>query len=64
MVSRAREWEQAHPWISLLFAALFAFIAVGDLIWGNTWSAVLAAVVAAGFIWEYFRSRRSSLSGR
>ena len=60
LMSRAREWEQAHPWIALLFAVLFGLIALGDLIWGNTWSAVLVAVVAAAFIWEYFRLRRSA----
>jgi hypothetical protein len=61
IMSRAREWGQAHPWINLLFAGMFACIAVGDLIWGTKWSAVLVAVAATAFVWQYFRIRRSSL---
>ena len=60
MPSRSRPWFRArpNPSLSLVLAAVFAFVAIGDLIWGGSaWWAVVPGAAAIYFVVEWFRAR-------
>jgi hypothetical protein len=55
MLSRARAWGQANAWINLVFAVGWAFLAIGNVFWGQQWwFTVVLAIGAVLFVAQWF----------